>query len=83
MSTYRLDKIISPRSVAVVGASPNAGSVGRHIVANIVSAGFSGPIHVVNPHYAAIEGIATATSLSAIKEPPDLVVIAVPPAAVP
>ncbi len=83
MSTYRLDKIISPRSVAVVGASPNAGSVGRHIVANIVSAGFPGPIHVVNPHYAAIEGIATAASLSAIKEPPDLVVIAVPPAAVP
>jgi acetyltransferase len=83
MSTYRLDKIISPRSVAVVGASPNAGSVGRHIVANIVSAGFPGSIHVVNPHYAAIEDIATAASLSAIKESPDLVVIAVPPAAVP
>ncbi len=83
MSTYRLDRLLSPRSLAVVGASPHAGSVGRHVIANIVSAGFSGPIHVVNPHYGEIEGLATVKSLAAITEAPDVVIIAAPPAAVP
>ena len=56
MSTYRLDRLMSPRSVAVVGASPHANSVGRHIIANIKGAGFAGRVDVVNPHYAEIEG---------------------------
>ena len=82
MSTYRLDRIVSPRSLAVIGASPHANSVGRHIIANITSGGFPGPIHVVNPHYGEIEGVATVKSTAAIAEAPDLVIIAVPPAAV-
>jgi acetyltransferase len=83
MSTYRLDRLLSPRSLAIIGASPHESSVGRHVIANIVSAGFSGPLHVVNPHYAEIEGRATVKSLAAIAEAPDLAIIAVPPTAVP
>ena len=83
MSTYRLDRLLSPRSLAIVGASPHESSVGRHVIANILSGGFAGPIHVVNPHYAEIEGLATLKSMEAIAEAPDLVIIAVPPAAVP
>ena len=51
MSTYRLDRLVAPRSLAVVGASPRETSVGRHVIANIVAAGFAGPVHVVNPNY--------------------------------
>jgi acetyltransferase len=83
MSTYRLDRLLSPRSLAVVGASPHESSVGRHVITNIVSAGFSGPIHIVNPHYGEIEGLATVKSLEAITEAPDVAIIAAPPAAVP
>src|SRR5271156_6551725 len=83
MSTYRLDKLIAPRSLAVIGASPRETSVGRHIVANIVAGGFPGPVHVVNPNYAQIEGISTVKSIDAIAGTLDVAVIAVPPAAVP
>src|SRR6266478_1918109 len=83
MSTYRLDRLLSPRSLAVVGASPHESSVGRHVIANIVSAGFSGAIHIVDPHYGEIEGLATVKTMAAVAEAPDLAVFAVPPAAVP
>jgi acetyltransferase len=83
MSTYRLDRLLSPHSLAVIGGSPHESSVGRHVIANILSGGFAGPIHVVNPHYSEIEGLATLKSMEAIAEAPDFVIIAVPPAAVP
>src|SRR6516165_9654409 len=83
MSTYRLDRLMSPRSIAVVGASPNANSVGRHIIANIKDAGFAGSVDVVNPHYAEIEGIAAVKSVEAIPGTPDVVIVAVPSTAVP
>ncbi len=58
MSTYRLDKLFSPRSVAVVGASPRATSPGRAVIAQPSHRRLQGPIHLVNPHYAEIEGLA-------------------------
>ena len=82
MSTYRLDRILSARSLAVIGASPHANSVGRHIIANIVAGGFAGQLHVINPHYGDIEGVATVKSLAALPEVPDLAIVAVPPPAV-
>ena len=42
MSTYRLKNLLSPRSVALVGASPRQGSVGRAILDNIRKAQFKG-----------------------------------------
>ena len=83
MSTYRLDRLISPHVLAVVGASPHPNSVGRHIIANLIVGGFAGRLHVVNPHYDEIEGVRTVKSLGEITETPDVAIIAVPPAAVP
>jgi acyl-CoA synthetase (NDP forming) len=48
-----------------------------------LAAGFAGPVHVVNPNHGFIEGISTVKSIDAIVGTPDVVVIAVPPAAVP
>ena len=59
MSTYRLEKIFAPRSIALVGASPRETSVGRKILRNLREAGFAGPLHLVNPRYPQIDGIAT------------------------
>src|SRR5215471_17652036 len=83
MSTYRLDKLFSPRSVAVVGASPREASVGRAILRNIRSAGFKGSIRLVNPHYGEIEGIKTLKTIQELGVAPDLVVIATPPPSMP
>ena len=79
MSTYRLKNLLSPRSVALVGASPRRGSVGGAILANIRKAGFKGEFGLVNPHYGEIDGIATVESLGKLAFAPELVVIATPP----
>lgn len=83
MSTYRLDKLFSPRSVALVGGSPRPTSPGRAVVANLRIGGFSGPVHVVNPRYDEIEGIRSVRSLAQLREAPDLAVIATPADQVP
>jgi acetyltransferase len=83
MSTYRLDKLFSPRSVAVIGASPRNTSPGYAVLRNLKSAGFAGPIHLVNPHYSEIAGIGAVKTFAEVVEPPDLIVIAAPAPAVP
>jgi acetyltransferase len=83
MSTYRLEKLFSPRSVAVIGASPRATSPGRAVLRNLKTAGFAGPVHLVNPHYAAIDDVLAVKSFAELPQVPDLVVIAVPPPGVP
>jgi len=82
MSTYRLAQLFAPRSVAVVGGSPRATSPGRAVVKNLRSGGFGGAIHLVNPHYDSIEGVAAVKSYAALPGTPEIAVIAVPPPAV-
>src|SRR5260221_8485854 len=82
MSTYRLQNLLSPRSVALVGASPLQGSVGRAILGNIRKARFKGEFGVVNTHYPEIDGLATVNSLGKLPFVPELVVITAPAAAV-
>jgi acetyltransferase len=83
MSTYRLEKILAPRSVALVGASPRESSVGRKVLRNLREAGFAGPLHLVNPRYSEIDGVATARGIDRLDSVPDLVVIAAPPSTIP
>ena len=83
MSTYRLEKLFSPRSVAVVGASPRATSPGRAVLRNLRAAAFEGSIALVNPRYGEIEGITAVKTIQDLPAPPDLLVIATPPGSVP
>jgi acetyltransferase len=78
MSTYRLKNLLSPRSVALVGASPRPASVGRAILGNIRKADFKGEFALVNPRYAEIDGVKTVGSLSKVAFAPELVVITAP-----
>jgi hypothetical protein len=75
MSTYRLDRLFVPRSIAVVGGSPRDTSPGRAVLKNLRSGGFAGEIHLVNSHYDSLEGIAAVKSCDALSGPPDIVVI--------
>jgi len=44
VSTYRLDALLAPQSIAVVGASPRERSLGRIALRNLREGGFAGPI---------------------------------------
>ncbi|HVL70831.1 MAG TPA: CoA-binding protein, partial [Beijerinckiaceae bacterium] len=83
MSTYRLDRLFAPRSVALVGASPREGSLGRTILQNLRRAGFPGPIRLVNPRHREIDGLPCVARIDDLDAPPDLMVVASPPASVP
>jgi len=83
MSTYRLKNLLSPRSVALVGASPRHGSVGRAILGNIRKAEFKGGFGLVNPRYPEIDGVTAADSLDKLDFVPELVVITAPAKSIP
>jgi acetyltransferase len=83
VSVRHLESILRPHSVAIIGATPRAGAVGRLIFDNVRGSGFTGPIYPVNPRGAAVDGHAGFASIAAVPEPPDLAVIATPADAVP
>lgn len=83
MSTYRLEKLLAPKALALVGASPRPGSLGAAVLRNIRAAEYAGKFGVVNPVHPDIEGHKTFASLDALPFTPDLVVVTAPAAAVP
>jgi acetyltransferase len=83
MSTYRLERVFSPRSIALVGASPRQKSVGRAILRNLREGGWSGPLHLVNPKHREIDGVPTLRDLSELSAAPDLAIISAPMQTVP
>jgi len=82
MSTYRLQNLLSPRSVALIGASPRRGSVGRAIVENIKKAEFKGEFGLVNSHYAEVDGTPAVGGIDKLPFVPELVVISAPATAI-
>jgi acetyl coenzyme A synthetase (ADP forming)-like protein len=75
--------ILSPRSVAVIGASTRKDSVGRAIFANILFSGYTGIVYPVNPKARGILGVRAYHSVWDIPGEVDLAVIIVPNEAVP
>ena len=73
-----LDPILKPRSVAVIGASRRADTIGHEILANIVKYGFTGAAYPVNPKAASIHSIKAYPSVGDIPDAVDLAVIVVP-----
>jgi acetyltransferase len=78
-----LDPIFSPKSVAVIGATENVGSVGRTILDNLIKGNFPGKIFPVNPKRDTVLGVKAYPSITAVPETPDLAVIITPPPTVP
>jgi acyl-CoA synthetase (NDP forming)/RimJ/RimL family protein N-acetyltransferase len=77
-----LRPLMAPRSVAVVGASARADSVGGAVFGSIVAGGFTGVATPVHPSGGVVGSSRAARSLADLTEPPDLVVVAVPAAEV-
>jgi acetyltransferase len=83
MSIRNFDVLFRPRSIALIGASKKARSVGAVLAHNLFNAVFNGPIMPVNPHEVAIEGVLTYPSIDKLPLVPDLAVVATPPRTVP
>ncbi len=77
-----LERLLTPRSVAVVGASTDPGKVGHVVFGNLMAYGFQGPIYPVHPQARHIGGVRAYPSVLDIPDDVDLAVVAVPAAAV-
>ncbi len=77
-----LEPLLRPRSVALVGASRRAGSIGSALLANLERERFNGPIFLVNPNTDRLGDREVHPSVRAIDRPVDFAIIAVPAAAV-
>jgi acyl-CoA synthetase (NDP forming) len=76
-----LAALLEPRSLAVVGASARTGSFGDQLVGQLLAGGYRGTVQLVNPRYREVAGRPCHPSLADLPEPVDLVVLAVPNAA--
>ena len=83
LSTYHLQRVINPESIAVIGASPKKGSVGATVMENLMTGGFKGNIFPVNPKYDTVMGLKAFKNIKTLPRHIDLLVIAVPVSIVP
>lgn len=78
-----LDSLFHPRSVALIGAKDNPGSVGRTLLTNLMAKKFKGKIYPVNPKRTEVLGLKAYPTVASIPEKVDLAVIVTPAATVP
>lgn len=74
---HKLDRLLRPKSVALVGASPKEGSVGRGMITSTGMPGTPCKIYFVNPGYDEIDGQKCYKSLSDLPEVVDLAVLGI------
>ncbi|MDA0707062.1 MAG: acetate--CoA ligase family protein [Proteobacteria bacterium] len=75
--SHRLDPLLRPGSVAVVGASAKPASMGDWALRNLIKGGFRGEIYPVNPNYDELQGHRCYKSLSELPAVPELAIFAV------
>jgi len=77
MFMRNLNNFFSPRSIAIVGASPKKGKLGNVLLENIKKGGWKGKIYFVNPKHSKSQKD-YFSNLNEIKKPVDLALIAIP-----
>src|SRR5499427_630718 len=80
---HPLDAIFAPHSVALIGATDRAGSVGRAVLWSLVSSPFGGTVYPVSNKHASVLGIKAYSKIGEIPELVDLAVIVTPAPTVP
>jgi acetate---CoA ligase (ADP-forming) len=73
--------MLEARSVALVGASARPGSLGERMVAQVAASPSRPRLYPVNPRYDEVGGLRCHPGLADLPEPVDLVLLAVPDAA--
>lgn len=77
-----LDRLLRPRSVAIVGASPTPGALGASVLGNLERNGYAGEIHLINPKRDEIGGRPCLKTISDLPPGVDAAVLAIPRVAV-
>ena len=78
-----LQAFFTPQSIAVIGASDKAGSIGRTLVWNLISSPFGGTVFPVNPKRPRVLGIKAHPRIGDVPDPIDLAIVATPAPTVP
>jgi acetyl coenzyme A synthetase (ADP forming)-like protein len=77
-----IGRVLEPRSIAVVGAGRQKGTIGHELLRNLLAGGFEGPVYPVNPSASYVASVPCWPGVGAIPGEVDLAVIAVPEPAV-
>src|SRR5262245_5389769 len=72
-----MQRLLSPKSIAVVGASPQKFSRGAMVLRNLHLGGFTGELFALNPKYEEVEGTRCYPSIDKLPQPVDCLVVAV------
>jgi acetyltransferase len=80
--SHYLRPLLTPASIALVGASSKPGSMGRILMENLLGGDFHGALFAVNPNHRRVLAQRSYPSLGAIGMPVELALIAVPSASV-
>ena len=83
MSVRNLDRLFNPDSVALIGATDRAGSVGAVVMRNLRRAGLRADLTLVSPHHQVLDGMRAYPDVASLPQVPDMAVIVTPPATVP
>jgi len=76
-------RLLSPRSIAVIGAGRTPGTIGHEVFRNLILGGFNGPVYPVNARATAVASVRSYPSILEVPDAVDLAVITVPAADVP
>jgi len=82
MTANRLSPLLSPTSVAVIGASDDPSRIGGKPIAYMLKQGYAGKILPVNPNRKTVQGIEAYKSIDDLPVTPDIAIVAVPVGAV-
>ena len=75
-------RLLSPTTVAVIGASREPGTAGHEVFRTLLAHGFEGPVYPVNPHAPHVASVRAHADVRDVPDDVDLAVIALPAAEV-
>lgn len=77
MTAHNLAEMLSPKVLAVIGASDKASSIPATVTQNVVGA-FTGTVHLVNPSGRNLFGRATIKRIADLPDAPDVAIVTAP-----
>ncbi len=77
-----IGRLLSPRSVAVIGAGRDPGNVGHAVLVNLLRCGFQGPVYPVNPYAGHVASVRAYHRIDDVPDDVDLAILAIPAPAV-
>jgi len=81
-ASHNLSRLLTPKSVAVIGASEDPARIGGKSIAYMLKQGYAGAILPVNPNRETVQGLKSYPSVEALPQTPDVAIVAVPAQAV-